>query len=169
MKLISAHINDLQALYVANLQKALDLEQQLVDKGLPGMIEHAADSHLEAAFKTHLEETRGHAARVEALLQKHTGEASAEPCKVIRALITEAEDTIKDVTNPPVLDVALIGAAQQVEHHEIAVYGTLRRWAEVLGYDDDVATLKAIEAEEGNADKLLSELAQQINLEPAMA
>ena len=169
MKLMSAHVNDLQTLYVANLKKALDLEQQLVDKGLPGMIEHASDSRLEAGFQAHLEETRGHAAKVEALLQKHTGEASSETCKVIHALITEAEDTIKDVTNPPVLDVALIGAAQQVEHHEIAVYGTLRRWAEVLGHDDDVATLKAIEAEEGNADKLLSQLAQQINLEPAYA
>ena len=169
MKLISAHINDLQTLYLSNLKKALDLEQQLVDKGLPGMIEHASDSKLEAAFQTHLEETRGHASKVEALLQKHTGEASSETCKVIHALISEAEDTIKDVTNPPVLDVALIGAGQQVEHHEIAVYGTLRRWAEILGHDDDVAILKSIEAEEGNADKLLSELAQTINREPAYA
>ena len=133
------------------------------------MIEHATDSQLQAAFETHLEETRGHAAKVEALLRKHTGEASAETCKVIHALVTEAEDTIKDVTNPPVLDVALVGAAQQVEHHEIAVYGTLRRWAEVLGHDQDVAILKAIEAEEGKADQLLTQLSQQINLEPAYA
>ena len=88
---------------------------------------------------------------------------------MIGSLTTEASDTIKDVTNPTVLDIALIGAAQQVEHHEIAVYGTLRRWAEILGLSDDAFLLKSIEAEEVQADKLLSDIAGKVNTMAAAA
>ena len=68
---------------------------------------------------------------------------------------------------PGVRDVALIGAAQQVEHHEIAVYGTLRRWAELLGLPNDAAVLKAIEAEEGKADQLLTQISETVNVQVA--
>ena len=64
-------------------------------------------------------------------------------------------------------DVALIGAGQQVEHHEIAVYGTLRRWAEILGLAEDAVVLESIEAEEVNADELLSEIAERVNYQVA--
>ena len=95
--------------------------------------------------------------------------AKAKPktCKVINGLTTEASDTIKDVTDPSIRDIALIGAAQQVEHHEIAVYGTLRRWAEILGLAEDEVVLESIEAEEANADKLLSEIAERVNYQAA--
>jgi ferritin-like metal-binding protein YciE len=82
---------------------------------------------------------------------------------VINGLTTEASDTIKDVTDPSIRDIALIGAAQQVEHHEIAVYGTLRRWAEILGLSEDATILESIEAEEENADAVLSEIAERVN------
>lgn len=164
MKLLSAHIEDLRALYVSNLRKALDMEQK-VTKSLPDMVANSSDSDLSAAFRTHLEETKGHARKVESLLQAHTGKATAETCKVIDGLTAEASDTIKDVTSPEIRDIALIGAGQQVEHHEIAVYGTLRRWAEILDLANDVTVLKSIEREEGNADKLLTELSQRINVQ----
>ena len=163
MKLLSAHIEDLRSLYISNLKKALDMEQKIT-KALPDMVENSSDSELSAAFRTHLEETKGHVRKVESLLQAHTGDASTETCKVIDGLTTEAADTIKDVTSPEIRDVALIGAGQQVEHHEIAVYGTLRRWAELLDLASDVTTLKAIEREEGNADQLLTQLSQRINV-----
>jgi len=163
MKFFSANIQDLTNLYISNLQKAYDMEQKIT-ASLPDLIEASTDTELANAFRTHLEETRGHVRKVEALLQRHTGNASAETCKVINGLTTEASDTIKDVTDANVRDIALIGAAQQVEHHEIAVYGTLRRWAEILGLDNDVAVLTAIEQEEGNADELLTEIAQTVNL-----
>jgi ferritin-like metal-binding protein YciE len=83
---------------------------------------------------------------------------------VINGLTTEASDTIKDVTDTSVCDIALIGAAQQVEHHEIAVYGTLRRWAELLGLEEDATILEAIESEEENADAVLSEISERVNL-----
>jgi ferritin-like metal-binding protein YciE len=166
MKILSANIRDLRTLYDSNLKKALDMEQKII-KALPDLIEKASDPDLITAFQAHLEETRGHAKKVEVLLQRNTGEASIETCKVINGLITEASDTIKDVTDVSIRDIALIGAAQQVEHHEIAVYGTLRRWAEILGLPEDAAVLESIEVEEGNADELLSEIAERVNYHAA--
>ena len=162
MKLISAHIEDLRTLYIDNLRKALDMEQKIT-KALPDLIENSSDPDLTTAFSNHLEETHGHVLKVQALLQRNTNDDSSETCKVIGGLTTEASDTIKDVTNRQIRDIALIGAAQQVEHHEIAVYGTLRRWAEILGQSDDVALLKTIEGEEANADKLLTQIAAKVN------
>ncbi|MGA8287511.1 MAG: DUF892 family protein, partial [Acidobacteriaceae bacterium] len=90
-----------------------------------------------------------------------------ETCKVIDGLTTEASDTIKDVTDPALRNVALIGAAQQVEHHEIAVYGTLRRWADLLGLTEDSRVLLTIEKEEANADKLLTLISERVNVQVA--
>ena len=101
------------------------------------------------------------------MLQKNAGEADTETCKVIDGLTTEASDTIKDVTDPSIRNVALIGAAQQVEHHEIAVYGTLRRWADLLGLTDDSRVLLSIEKEEANADKLLTQISERVNVQAA--
>jgi ferritin-like metal-binding protein YciE len=166
MKIFSANIQDLHSLYVSNLKKALDMEMKIT-KALPEMIDKTADPELVVAFETHLKETDGHVAKVDALLRRCIGETKTETCKVINGLTTEASDTIKDVTDPSIRDIALIGAAQQVEHHEIAVYGTLRRWAEILGLPDDAAVLESIEAEEANADELLSEIAERINFQAA--
>ena len=105
---------------------------------------------------------------MEALLQRLTQDAENETCKVISGLTTEASDLITDVTDLAVRDIALIGAAQQVEHHEIAVYGTLRRWAELLGLNGDADILEAIEAEEVNADEILTDISTRVNLEAAV-
>lgn len=166
MKLFSANIENLESLYISNLKKALDMERKIT-KALPDLIEKSTDSELSSAFRTHLEETRGHVTKVEGLLQKRTREVDTETCKVIDGLTTEASDTITDVTDASVRDIALIGAAQQVEHHEIAVYGTLRRWAEILGFDQDAAVLESIEGEEENADEILTGISERVNLEAA--
>ena len=167
MKLFSANIEDLENLYTTNLKKALDMEQKIT-RALPGLIEKSTDPELMAAFRTHLEETKGHVNKVEALLQRITGgEAETETCKVINGLTTEASDTITDVVDTGVRDVALIAAAQQVEHHEIAVYGTLRRWAELLGLEQDAGILESIEAEEINADEILTDISRRVNLQAA--
>jgi ferritin-like metal-binding protein YciE len=166
MKLFSAHIEGLKTLYVANLRKALDMEQKIT-KALPDLIENSSDTELATAFRNHLRETEGHVTQVERLVRKNAGDDASETCKVIDGLTTEASDTIKDVTEPAVRDIALIGAAQQVEHHEIAVYGTLSRWAEILGLTADVSILKSIEAEEAKADKLLTSIAGTVNLKAA--
>jgi ferritin-like metal-binding protein YciE len=166
MKVFSANIQDLRTLYFSNLKKALDMEQKIT-KALPNLIEKASDPELVKAFETHRLETEGHVTKVETLLRRNIGESKTETCKVMSGLTSEASDTIKDVTDPSIRDIALIGAAQQVEHHEIAVYGTLRRWAEILGLTEDEVVLESIEAEEAHADELLSEIAQRVNYQAA--
>jgi ferritin-like metal-binding protein YciE len=164
MKLFSANIENLESLYLSNLKKALDMEQKITH-ALPDLIDKSTDPELGAAFRTHLEETKGHVLKVESILERLTGQdAETETCKVINGLTTEASDTITDVVDPSVRDIALIGAAQQVEHHEIAVYGTLRRWAELLGLDQDAGLLESIEAEEVNADEILTDISRRVNL-----
>ena len=85
MKLMSANIEDLRTLYVSHLKKALDMEQKIT-KALPDLIEKSTDSELSSAFRTHLEETRGHVSRVEQLLQKNAGKTETETCKAIDGL-----------------------------------------------------------------------------------
>jgi ferritin-like metal-binding protein YciE len=165
MKLFSANVADLRSLYITNLQKALDMEQKIT-KALPDLIEAASDPDLRAAFSNHLEQTRGHVQKMQQLVRSNTGETSTETCKVINGLTTEASDTIKDVTDPSIRDIALIGAGQQVEHHEIAVYGTLRRWAEILNLQD-ATVLRSIENEEVKADEMLTSISKRVNLQAA--
>ena len=162
MKLFSENIDDLRTLYVANLKKALDMEQKIT-KALPKMIEKSTDPQLATAFRNHLEETRGHVAKVESLLRDAAGDASASTCKAISALITEAEDSIKDAGDASIRDITLIASAQQVEHHEMAVYGTLRTWAELLAQDEAADILDSILEEEKYADELLSSIADTVN------
>jgi ferritin-like metal-binding protein YciE len=162
MKLFSENIEDLRTLYIANLKKALDMEQKIT-KALPNMVDKSTDQQLATAFRNHLQETEGHVTQVEALLRNITGETDTATCKVINGLVTEAEDSIKDATDPNIRDITLIAAGQQVEHHEIAVYGTLRSWAELLGDQEAVSTLEGILQEEKNADKLLSSISDTVN------
>jgi ferritin-like metal-binding protein YciE len=163
MKLFSENIEDLRSLYIADLKKALDMEQKIT-KALPTMIEESTDPQLATAFRNHLTETQGHVAKVESILRASTGgDADTSTCKAISALITEAEDNIKDAADTSIRDITLIASAQQVEHHEIAVYGTLRTWAELLGEDEAADILESILDEEKNADELLSTISDSVN------
>src|ERR1700751_98133 len=162
MKLFSDNIEDLRTLYVTGLMKALDMEQKIT-KALPTMIEKSTDSQLATAFRNHLTETQQHIAKVTTLLRDATGDDSTSTCKAISALITEAEDSIKDAAEPSIRDITLSASAQQVEHHEIAVYGTLRSWAELLGQDGAANTIESILEEEKKADKILSEISDTVN------
>lgn len=163
MKIFSANVQSLTELYNSELRKALDLEEQIV-KALPIMMEKATDVQLKQAFQSHLQESELHVEKVKGLLAQQP-ESDSQTCKVIHALVTEANDTIKDVNDPDVLDVALIGAAQQVEHHEIAVYGTLKTWARLLGLTADVTALESILHDEKHADILLSDISDRVNAE----
>jgi ferritin-like metal-binding protein YciE len=168
MKLFSENIEDLRTLYIANLKKALDMEQKIT-KALPTMIEKSTDPQLATAFRTHLTETQGHVAKVESILRAATGNADTSTCKAISALVTEAEDNIKDATDLSIRDITLIASAQQVEHHEMAVYGTLRSWAELLGDDEAADILEGILDEEKNADEILSNISDSVNTTAVVA
>jgi len=127
------------------------------------MIEKATDADLKEAFQTHLQETRGHITRVQQILNEATGEAKSVKCKALAALVTEAEDMIEDASDESVRDAALITAAQRVEHYEMAVYGTVEYFAEILGETAQADLLEQTLDEEKHADQLLTEIADRVN------
>ena len=163
MKIFSANVKSLTELYNNELRKALDLEEQGV-KSIQASMEKANDLQLKQALQSHLQESELHVQKVRELLE-HLPETGSQTCKVASALSTEAADTVKDVNDADVLDVALIAIGQQAEHHEIAVYGTLKNWARLLGRTQDFSVLESIENEEKHADKLLSMVAERVNSE----
>lgn len=164
MKFFSANIDSLRKLYVNQLRMLLSTEEQITE-ALPKMIEKATDVQLKQAFESHLVETDGHVTRLEDILQQETGEPEAESinCKVLAALIEEAEGMIKDTTDESVRDAALIAAAQRVEHYEIAAYGAVRQFARILGEAEAAELLDQTIKEEGHADHLLTEIAARVN------
>lgn len=170
MSLFAAEAKDLRELYVESLHKALDSERQIVAKGLPNMIEAATNPDLVSGFREHLEESKMHVSRLERILDQFEGEANTSKCKATAALIAEGDSDAGDAEQGAVRDVVLIAAGNKVEHHEIAVYGTLRTWAELLGEQEAAAELERTLQEEKAADEKLTALARQLNVQaPAMA
>jgi ferritin-like metal-binding protein YciE len=166
MKLFSANIEDLRTLYLTELRKALDMEQKITNS-LPKLIENSSDPELAGALDNHLGQTQGHVIKLQQLLQTNAGTVSTETCKAIEGLSTAASDSLKDATAPAIRDIVIIEAAQSVEHHEIALYGTLRRWAALLGLSADAEVLESIEAEEFEADELLTRISESVNIQAA--
>jgi ferritin-like metal-binding protein YciE len=162
MKFFSANIDSLRKLYINQLQMLLSTEQQITE-ALPKMIDKTTDTQLKQAFQSHLQETRVHVTRVEQILRENAGEAKSIKCKVLAALVDEAEDMIKDASDESVRDAALIAAAQRVEHYEIAAYGAVRQWARILGNTSQAQILDQTIKEEGHADHLLTEIADRVN------
>jgi ferritin-like metal-binding protein YciE len=169
MGLFTPDMNNLRELYRTMLQRSLDSERQIVDDGLPKMIENSTNSQLKNAFRTHLEESKEHINRLERIMRDNDGEASTSKCKVTAALISEGSSSAKDAKDQTLRDVVLIAAGNQVEHHEIAIYGTLRNMAIILGEAEHAALLDKTLEEEKHADKVLTELSEQINVAAPVA
>ena len=159
MGLFSADIHTMDDLFVHTLQDIYYAENQIV-KALPDMVEKATDKQLVQGFKTHLEESKGHVKRLEQVFKMLGKEPQGVDCPAIDGLIEESEDIAGDIDDKQVLDAALIGAAQAVEHYEIARYGTLIAWAKTLGRDDAARVLKQNLDEEKATDAKLSKLAE---------
>lgn len=162
MKMFSANLDNLRKLYVNQLQTLLSTEQQITE-ALPTMIDKSTDTQLKQAFQSHLQETREQAKRLEQILNQATGEAKPIKCKVTAALISAAEDMVKDAADDAVRDAALISAGQRVEHFEIATYGAVRHWAQILGESAHAELLEKTIKEEGHADHLLTEISDRVN------
>jgi ferritin-like metal-binding protein YciE len=169
MGLFTPDMNNLRELYRTMLQRSLDSERQIVNDGLPAMIEDSTNSELKNAFRTHLAESKEHISRLEQILRDNDGDVSTSKCKVTAALISEGSSSAKDAKDETLRDVVLIAAGNQVEHHEIAIYGTLRNMAIILGEADHAALLDRTLDEEKHADKLLTELSEQINVAAPVA
>jgi ferritin-like metal-binding protein YciE len=128
-------------------------------RALPKMARAAQSDELKAAFQKHAEETQGQVERLQQVFELLGKPARGKTCPAIDGIIEEGEEIIESFSNSPALDAGLVAAAQAVEHYEIARYGTLRRWAEVMGMKDAVSLLDQTLAEEGATDEALTQLA----------
>jgi ferritin-like metal-binding protein YciE len=160
--------NTLQDLLVVELKDLYNAEQQMV-KALPKMAKAAASDDLRAAFEEHLEQTKGHVARIEKAFEQLDLPARGKKCAAMEGLITEGKELIEDYEPDTVLDAGLIGAAQKVEHYEIAGYGTARTHAELLGHRGIADLLEQTLEEEKATNEKLTELAEGINAEAVPA
>ena len=162
MSFLPIKLESLRDLYILELRDLYSAETQLT-KALPEMAEAANDMHLKQGFETHLEETKGHVQRLEQIFNALDEKPTGKTCQAMEGLIKEGKETIHEDASPEVKDAALIAAAQRVEHYEIAGYGTVRTYAELMGHNDAAALLQQTLAEEGATDKKLTTAAQSLN------
>ncbi len=149
---------ELHELLVDQLRDILWAEKHLV-KALPKMSKAANDPKLSEAFTLHLAETKNHVVRLETVLTGLGLSTRAKKCPAMEGLLKEADELTEEYADSSALDAALITAAQKVEHYEIATYGTMRAFAQRLGYEDAVKLLTETLEEEGKADQALTEIA----------
>jgi ferritin-like metal-binding protein YciE len=152
----------LRELYIDELKDLYNAENQLV-KALPKMAKGADSEELRHGFEEHLEQTKGHVQRLEQIFETLREGPKGKKCKGMQGLIEEGSEVLEEDYEGSILDAALIGAAQRVEHYEIAGYGTARALAEVLGESEHVTLLTDTLEEEKETDEKLTELAQKAN------
>lgn len=151
----------LQELFVEEIRDLYDAEKQLV-KALPKFAKAATDRELKAALTNHLDVTRNQVTRLEQVFEIAGETAKGKPCKGMKGLIEEGQEMTQEEAADEVMDLAIIGAAQRVEHYEIAGYGTARTFAEKLGLSDAAEILDQIADEEGEADKKLTAISERL-------
>ena len=161
-------LESLKDLYLEQLKDLYSAETQLVD-ALPKMAERASSSDLKQAFQNHLRQTEEHVSRLEKIFQEIGESPKGHTCEGMKGLIREGEEMIKMKGDAKVIDAGLIAAAQRVEHYEIAGYGTVRTYAEMLGKPQHVSLLERTLKEEEMADEKLTQLAESHVNEEAMS
>lgn len=152
-------IDNLQDLMTEELRDMYHAETQLV-KALPKMAQTASTPALKQAFENHLKQTQHQVERIETIFDRLGGSPKGKRCKGMEGILEEGEEVLEEEGPAGVIDAALIAAAQRVEHYEIAAYGCIRSYAEVLGLDEVADLVEQSLDEEEAADKLLSELAE---------
>jgi len=168
MSLFGKDIETMDNLFVHTLQDIYYAEKQIL-KALPEMEQKASNPQLKTAFKSHLEETKGHVQRLEKVFKMHGQEPKGVDCPAIDGIIEETNDIASDVSDKQVLDAALAAAAQAVEHYEMSRYGTLIAWAKQLGRADCASVLEETLKEEKAADMKLTKIAEtQVNRQAAV-
>jgi ferritin-like metal-binding protein YciE len=152
----------LKELYIDELKDLYNAENQLV-KALPKMAKTASSEELRQGFEEHLEQTRGHVQRLEKIFKSLGESPKGKKCKGMEGLVAEGAEVMEEDFEDSVMDAALIGAAQRVEHYEIAAYGTVCAFAEELGESEQASLLNETLEEEKETDEKLTKLAEQIN------
>ena len=154
--------NSLRSLYLDELKDIYSAEKQLT-KALPKMAKAAASEELRNGFTEHLEQTRGHVERLEQIFEALGERAGGKKCLGMEGLVAEGSEMMEGDFEGDVKDAALISAAQRVEHYEIAAYGTLCAFADLLGESQHASLLRETLEEEKQTDEKLSELSDEIN------
>jgi ferritin-like metal-binding protein YciE len=161
--------NPLEELLIDELRDIYNAENQII-KALPKMAKAATSSDLRRAFERHLEETRKQVERLETIGETLDIKLTGKKCVGMEGLIDEGKEIMQEDLEEPALDAGLIGAAQKVEHYEIAAYGTARAHAAMLGMNKIAKLLQQTLDEEGRTDKLLTQLAESVvNVEAVRA
>ena len=156
-------LDSLQDLFLEELKDVYHAEKQLV-AALPRMAKAATSPELEEAFTSHLAETKGHVDRLERIFKDLGVPARGKRCKGMEGLIEEGKEVLEEEGEAAVIDAALIAAAQRVEHYEIAAYGCLRTYAQLLGHNNALGLLSQTLHEEEAADEKLSTIGEsQVN------
>jgi len=153
-------LDNLQDLFIHELKDLYSAETQII-KSLPKMINAAGSSELKQALQDHLAETEGQVQRLEDIFRELNASPRGKKCVGMEGLIEESKELMKEQAQDWVMDAGLIGAAQRIEHYEIAAYGTARDHAEKLGMYPAAQRLQQTLDEEGAADKKLTEIAAQ--------
>jgi ferritin-like metal-binding protein YciE len=159
--------NPLQELLVDELKDIYNAENQII-KALPKMAKAASSPELKRAFERHLEETKRQVERLDQIGEALDVRMSGKKCKGMEGLIEEGKEIMSEDLEDDTLDAGLIGAAQKVEHYEIAAYGTARAHANLLGLNKIAKLLQQTLDEEGNTDKKLTQLAESLINEMAL-
>ena len=154
-------LNTIEDLLLHELKDLFSAENQLV-KALPKMAKAATNPDLKAGFEEHLEQTQGHVERLEEIAEIIGKKLTGHKCKAMEGLVEEGSELISEDAEDSVRDAGLIGAAQRVEHYEIAGYGTARALAQKLGHEDIAELLEQTLDEEKETDEKLTELAESI-------
>lgn len=154
----------LQDAFYETLKDVYYAEKQSV-RALKKSAKAAQHDELRQAFETHAEESAGQVERLQQVFEIIGKPARAKTCEAMQGLTSEMEEDLEDFGDSPAADAVLAGCAQAVEHYEIARYGTLKTWANQLGYDDAAKLLDETLQEEKKTDQLLTEIAERINVE----
>jgi len=154
-------MSTVEDLLVEQIRDLYDAEKQLV-RALPKMAKAASSDELRQAIEDHLEETTNQVQRLEQAFEQLDQTAKGKTCKAMKGLIEEGGEVIEEDSEAPINDLALIAAAQRVEHYEISAYGTAKAMANHLGEDEVASLLEATEEEEKAADHKLTEIAMSL-------
>ncbi len=154
----------LRALYIDELRDLYSAEMQLA-RTLPKMAKASSSDRLREAFEEHLRQTSEHVSRLEQIFERLQEKPGGKKCEGMRGLIKEGAKAMQGEDPEAVKDAAIVGAAQRVEHYEIAAYGTARAFSGILGENGHFSLLEQTLEEEREMDQKLTELAQEINLQ----
>ncbi len=161
-------MESLKDLMIDELKDLYSAENQIL-KALPKMIKRATSPELKNGFAKHLKETEGHVERLGKIFQQLDASPRGKKCKGMEGIIEDGKELMEEDAEPEVMDAGLIGAAQHVEHYEMAGYGCVRMYAELLGLSDVAKLLQTTLDEEKATDEKLTELARKINVEAEKA